>query len=296
MRIVGGTFHEVWHDLLDRLVTNGVVVRPRGLACRELTGVTLELRDARSNLFYNAARDVRYGFAVAEWLWIWFGHDDVATIGQYNSRIHRFSDDGEIFAGAYGPRIGLQWTWVEELLRRDHDTRQAVITIFAPTDLQRATRDVPCTLTLQFFVRAEPTDGTLRLCLLASMRSSDVWLGLPYDVFSFTMLQNVMAGRLGIDTGWFQMSLGSSHLYAEHADTAVVALDRLASANRPLRRSPRLPGYPPDWLDGVLHRRGSMELPQETIASSDPTWNRYALVLCTDRNNDARHWLEEEGV
>jgi thymidylate synthase len=66
------------------------------------------------------------------------------------------------------------------------------------------------------------------------MRSSDAWLGLPYDFFTFSMLSLDLAADLGAMTGSLQMNLGSSHLYEEHymQAEAVVLSDQKSESLR----------------------------------------------------------------
>ena len=45
------------------------------------------------------------------------------------------------------------------------------------------------------------------------MRSNDVWLGLPYDVFCFTSIQCLISEEIGIPLGWYQHQVGSLHVY-----------------------------------------------------------------------------------
>jgi thymidylate synthase len=45
------------------------------------------------------------------------------------------------------------------------------------------------------------------------MRSNDIWMGFPYDVFSFTAMQCLMAMELGLGIGTYTHIAGSLHLY-----------------------------------------------------------------------------------
>ena len=243
MRIAGYNISEVWWALLDNLIVEGRFVSPRQQGTRELLGVQLHIANARDNILVNEIRKISYRFMVAEWLWIWYGRDDVATISRYNSKITQFSDNGIDFNGAYGKRIRPRWDAVINRIKSDPDTRQAVIDVFSHEDLLRETKDVPCTISLQFLLR----DG--RLHTIANMRSSDVWLGLPYDVFNFTMLANVAAAQLGVDLGPITLNLGSSHLYDRDREKADEA--RWVQ-NHSYVRSPRLYEAPPAWLEDVL--------------------------------------------
>ena len=53
------------------------------------------------------------------------------------------------------------------------------------------------------------------------MRSNDLWLGFPYDVFQFTCLQVRMAMELGLDIGTYTHIAGSLHLYARDFEKAI---------------------------------------------------------------------------
>ncbi|EGF92522.1 thymidylate synthase protein [Asticcacaulis biprosthecium C19] len=57
------------------------------------------------------------------------------------------------------------------------------------------------------------------------MRSNDAYLGLPHDIFCFTMLQELIAGSLSAKLGTYKHSVGSLHLYTENAIAAQEFLD-----------------------------------------------------------------------
>ena len=50
-------------------------------------------------------------------------------------------------------------------------------------------KDIPCTVSLQFLIREN------KLHLFVNMRSNDVFLGLPHDIFCFTMIQEIIANQ-----------------------------------------------------------------------------------------------------
>jgi thymidylate synthase len=134
-------------------------------------------------------------------------------------------DDGQVH-GAYGPRLfgayeSSQADRVIELLNDNPGTRRAVIQIFDKMDVAGDVRytDVPCTLTMQFLVRSE------RLHLVVNMRSNDAYIGLPHDVFAFTMIQEIVASNLGVDLGSYVHFVGSLHLYSDSLAKAESYLD-----------------------------------------------------------------------
>lgn len=273
---------DIWLTLLHHLLNDGNLVSPRGLECREIIGVTLELTDARNNLFAHEHRKLSYRFGIAEWLWIWYGYEDVATIGRFNSNIAQFSDDGRMFAGAYGPRIRRLWDDRIAMLRRDPHTRQAVIPVYTPP--AAPTKDVPCTLTFQLLARGG------RLHALVAMRSSDVWLGLPYDIFNFSMLLNIAAMELNLEVGYLKMFLGSSHLYERDVERARA----VRWTEMEYLRSPALTTRPPELLDTALRtgKYPALRKPFDGYTALEPPWSTYGYVLASANNVEALHHLE----
>lgn len=122
-----------------------------------------------------------------------------------------------VFWGAYGPRVAGDVGQVVDLLTKDPDSRQAVLTIFdSDRDLGRVEQvDLPCTVALQYQVRR----GTLEAWTV--MRSNDAWLGLPYDLMQFGMLQGAVAQSLGLPAGPQTHSAGSMHLYERNREAAM---------------------------------------------------------------------------
>lgn len=201
---------------------------PRGKAIKELIAASFTLDDPRNRLIMSPARNVNYGFAVGELCWYVRGDTDLETMLYYNKRMGQFSDDGKTINSAYGARMfnGAfpQFDNVVEELKKDPDSRRAVMHINQPADLHRAvdagSKDVPCTMSLQLLIR----DRKLHMHVL--MRSNDVVWGLPYDVFSFTCLQEAFLHILkdeGVpvdDLGAYHHTAGSLHVYETHFDLA----------------------------------------------------------------------------
>lgn len=225
--IQGDSFGEIWLKVLKVITTKGQKVAPRDQKTLELTNVTIDVSDGLNNILLSPSRNLNYRFMIAEWLWIQAGLDDVESISTYNKIISDFSDDGISLTGAYGPRLKLQWKYIFENLKRPY-TRQAVASIWTPSPDE--SKDVPCTLTIQWFIRDECVDCTV------NMRSSDAWLGLPYDFFNFSQLTNVVAASFELPVGSVTMNLGSSHLYERHWSSALYIINNgsVDTLNSPL--------------------------------------------------------------
>lgn len=180
----------------------------------EMLNTVVEIQDPTRNIVTDSARALPMRYAVGELLWYLSGSNQMRDIAKFSKVWERLSDDGETVNSAYGYRIHTQFgfdqlQFVADLLRKDPNSRQAVIHIKDPVNyLDHPTKDVPCTICLQFFIR----NG--KLFMTTYMRSNDIWMGFPYDVFSFCAIQIYLAFMLGVDIGTYTHHAGSMHLYA----------------------------------------------------------------------------------
>jgi thymidylate synthase len=198
--------NDAWVNLALSVMRDGDRTAPRGEGTTEVRASLLAVDMTRPALTV-AARRVGYRFMAAEAAWILDGDDRVDSIAEYAPSVRRFSDDGVKFFGAYGPKLVDQAAYVIDALRRDPATRQAVVNIWRESP--PATRDVPCTLSMQLVVRRGKLDA------FVSMRSSDVWLGVPYDVFTFSMVAAAILVESKIDArlGTLYNYAASRHVY-----------------------------------------------------------------------------------
>lgn len=207
---------EAYIRCLKLVLHGGALTHPRGFTCWELSPCTVNITFPNFNVLINPIRKASRTFMAAELIWILTGSDQVDMISFYNSRISKFSDDGKVFFGAYGPKVVAQLKYVIDTLVKDQWSRQAIINIWRENPAP--TKDVPCTISLHFIQRPI---GYLNLVVY--MRSQDLWLGFPYDVHNFTSLQNIVASMLNIKLGTFTLIQGSLHLYQDNRDAAIEA-------------------------------------------------------------------------
>ncbi|MEU8159524.1 thymidylate synthase [Micromonospora parva] len=264
---------ELFAAASQAVLLNGRIACPRDMMTTEVVGAHLCLTNPRRRLVsVPPVRVINPAFAVAEALWILSGSDD-PWIFDFNDNLRRYADDG-ILQGAYGPRIrrwGGDLDQLDAVVRKltaDRDSRQAVVQIYDPARDHRGYRDVPCTLGYRFLIRQG------RLEMHTSMRSQDLWLGFPYDIFATTLLQELMAGWLGVEVGEYHHHVDSLHLYADHAPAAAECL----------RHEPTVTEMDPvvvDWpsLDVVLAQviSGDGDLPDGTL------WDTFGRVLTSYR-------------
>lgn len=211
------TFEEAYRHFLEVLCLEPEFENsPRGYASREVLSVTYTVAEPRERVVRDPARGTNLIFNYAEVLWYLSGGNDLSFIQYYAPRMSRYSADGVTLRGtAYGPRIfgfggaGInQWDNVVKILQEDPDSKRAYIQIFAPEELLDSSNiDVACTLGLQYFIR----DNALHA--VTYMRANDAFRGAVSDVFSFTILQELMACQLGLQLGSYTHVTGSYHLY-----------------------------------------------------------------------------------
>lgn len=200
-----------WYNILSAQAETGHVQDSRdGDVVGEVISAVTVIEDPTRGIIQSDIRKMPIRYAVGELLWYLSGSNKVSDISKYSDVWARLSDDGEHVNSAYGNRIfnyfGFdQWEHVKSLLRKDPMSRQAVIHIKDASN--KPTKDLPCTVSLQFFIRDN------KLYMLTYMRSNDLWMGFTYDVFNFTALQVKMAMELGVELGTYTHVAGSLHLY-----------------------------------------------------------------------------------
>ena len=270
-------------DLLAKvyrqLLARGTRIEPTKGPAREIYGVLLKLSAPRLRLSRTESRGILFS-CLGELLWTLAGSNALDFIEYYIADYTKSSDDMQTIFGAYGPRMfgrrpNDQLARVISSLDSKPDSRQAVVQLFDRRDTLEYHSDVPCTCTLQFVIRDR------RLHMLTSMRSNDAWLGLPHDVFAFTMIQELVARSLGVELGEYRHSVGSLHLYERDDIKAIRYLDEGWQPRRPM---PPMPQGDPwssvrtllDFEEAVRSGAASAMNPRESM---EPYWADLATLL-----------------
>jgi len=226
----GKTVNEVWEQAfsaLDMQAAKGFTDSSRdGAVVGEFLDAVMHVEDPTRNIVTSPVRKMPMRYAVGELAWYLSGSNRVADISRFADKWAAISDDGVTNNSAYGYRIRSffdfdQWEHVRNMLFSDPNSRQAVIHIKDANN--KPTKDVPCTVYLQFFIR----EGKLHLSV--HMRSNDIWMGVPYDMFSFCFLQMKMAMELGVEIGSYTHYAGSLHMYQRDYTAALKNMSELAT-------------------------------------------------------------------
>jgi len=168
---------------------------------------------------------------IHELLWFIAGDTNVAYLQQNGVRIwDEWADEN----GELGPVYGRQWrSWptadggsidqlaqVVEQVRDNPDSRRMLVSSWNPGEIEGMALP-PCHLLFQFYV----CDG--RLSCQMYQRSADLFLGVPFNVASYSLLTMMVAQVTGLEPGEFIHTLGDTHLYLNHLDQAREQLSRL---------------------------------------------------------------------
>jgi thymidylate synthase len=218
-----GDADAAYAETLSRVLDNGEVVTGgnslsigAGKSSHELLNYSVVLSNPREKLIFNEARRIYLPAAVARFVWMMAGSDRLADIAFYEPKVKSFSDDGIAVPGSsYGQRIMRARPGLNQLeavigrLTEDPQSRRAAISVYQPEDAVRSSCDIPCTFGLSYHIRR----GKLHATTL--MRSNNAFLLLPYNIFEFSLLAEVVAAELNVPLGSLTHYALSMHIY-EH--------------------------------------------------------------------------------
>jgi thymidylate synthase len=150
-------------------------------------------------------------------------HDNKVTIWDEWAR-----DDGEL-----GPVYGVQWrSWptpdgghidqiaqVIDQIKRNPDSRRLIVSAWNVSDIPKMALP-PCHLLFQFYV----AEGKLSCQLY--QRSCDIFLGVPFNIASYSLLTHMVAQQCDLAVGDFVWSGGDCHIYSNHVDQVREQLSR----------------------------------------------------------------------
>ncbi|MCT7676927.1 MAG: thymidylate synthase [Lactobacillus iners] len=122
-----------------------------------------------------------------------------------------------------------------EQIKTNPDSRRLIVSAWNPEDIPNVALP-PCHVLFQFYVN----DNKLSLQLY--QRSGDMFLGVPFNIASYSLLLNLVARETGLELGEFVHTLGDAHIYKNHFDQVNKQLSRNAYD------SPTL------WLNPLKHR------------------------------------------
>ena len=153
--------------------------------------------------------------------------DEKKTIWTQNANADYWKNKSK-FNGDVGRIYGVQWRdfngvdQIENLingLKKNPHSRRHILTAWNPAELDEMSLP-PCHAFSQFYI------SNNKLSCQLYQRSCDMFLGVPFNIASYSLLIHILARECGYQVGEFILSLGDFHIYEEHFDQVKIQLTR----------------------------------------------------------------------
>lgn len=219
-----------YQDLLRHILENGTTKEDRtGTGTRSVFGYQMRF-DLQKGFPLVTTKKVHLKSIVYELLWFLRGESNIKFLKDNGVSIW---DEWASPEGELGPVYGVQWrswkaadgrtidqiTQLMKNLRENPDSRRHIVSAWNVGELNKMALP-PCHAFFQFYV----ANGKLSCQLY--QRSADVFLGVPFNIASYSLLVMMMAQVLGLKPGEFVHTLGDAHLYLNHIEQAQLQLTR----------------------------------------------------------------------
>ena len=232
-------------DALKYCYQNGIDVQSRAGKVKKSFGYQMRY-DLNLGFPALTTKKLAWKSVVSELLWFIEGSDDERRLAEilYADVRENLKDKKTIwtqnaespywkskarFKGDVGKIYGFQWRnfngedQIKNLIdsiKNDPDGRRHIISAWNPPDLKNMSLP-PCHVFSQFFVSEN------KLSCQLYQRSCDMFLGVPFNIASYSLLTHMLARECNLDVGFFIHSLGDFHIYEEHLDAVKIQLERL---------------------------------------------------------------------
>lgn len=238
-------FRQIMSDILQCPTTGSVTTGATKVQneTNESLGYSVILRNPLDRIVANEKYKLDLPVAVARFVWMISGNNRLADIKFYQEKVKDFSDDGIIVPGSsYGARIRQAYPGIDQLqgvidrLKADPNSRRAAISIYQPTDATRTSKDVPCAFGMFFHIRNDLLHTQI------VMRSNNATVLLPFNIFEFSMLAEVVAAECGVRLGPLKHYAASMHIYeSAKAWSEQIARDGGKKLSKPMPLMPNSP-------------------------------------------------------
>lgn len=235
-------------DVLKKVMDEGDDRETRNGKTRALFGLQMRFNMA-DGFPAMTTKKLAFKAVKSELLWFIEGSSDDNRLKELNqSERTIWTDNAEAdywkpkskFPGDLGRVYGVQWRkWqrpdgstvdqladVIERIKTNPTDRRLIVSAWNPGELDRMALP-PCHMFFQFFVSPSNSSGQAgKLSLLMHQRSCDVFLGVPFNIASYSLLLHMVAQVTGLKAHEFVHSLGDCHIYHDHFDAVKEQLSR----------------------------------------------------------------------
>ncbi len=217
-------------DLLNHVLEHGVEKRDRtGTGTISTFGYQMRF-DLSDRFPALTTKKLHLKSIIHELLWFLSGSTNARYLQEKGVKIWNEWADAD---GNLGPIYGYQWrSWpaadgrsidqvkaVVSSLRNNPDSRRHIISAWNVGEIEKMALP-PCHILFQFYVAGG------RLSCQLYQRSADIFLGVPFNIASYSLLTLMMAQVTGLKPGEFIHTLGDAHIYLNHLDQVRLQLTR----------------------------------------------------------------------
>jgi thymidylate synthase len=217
-------------DLLDHVLKHGVEKKDRtGTGTISTFGYQMRF-DLAAGFPLMTTKKLHLRSIIHELLWFLSGNTNVRYLQDNGVKIWNEWADRD---GNLGPVYGYQWrSWpaadgrsidqvsaVVNSLKNNPDSRRHIISAWNVGEIEKMALP-PCHILFQFYVAGG------RLSCQLYQRSADIFLGVPFNIASYSLLVMMMAQVTGYRPGEFIHTLGDAHIYLNHVDQVKLQLIR----------------------------------------------------------------------
>lgn len=221
---------KAYHDLLRHIRDQGTRKEDRtGTGTISVFGYQLRC-DLEEGFPLVTTKKIHLKSVIHELLWFLRGETNIRYLSDNGVKIW---DEWADERGELGPVYGKQWrswptadgksvdqiSWVLNELRTNPDSRRLVVSAWNAGEIEKMALP-PCHTLFQFYV----VEG--RLSCQLYMRSADIFLGVPFNIASYSLLTQMMARDVGLEVGDFVITFGDAHLYLNHLEQVEEQLSR----------------------------------------------------------------------
>jgi len=231
-------------DLMRRVLEEGVRKNDRtGTGTLSLFGHQMRF-DLAAGFPAVTTKKLHFKSIIHELLWFLRGDTNIAYLKEHGVSIW---DEWADESGELGPVYGAQWrSWptadgrrvdqiceVVEAIRTTPDSRRLLVSAWNVGEIPHMALP-PCHVLFQFYV----AEG--RLSCQLYQRSADIFLGLPFNIASYSLLTLMVAQVCGLAPGAFIHTLGDAHLYLNHLEQAREQLSRTPYPSPTMHLNPQV--------------------------------------------------------
>jgi thymidylate synthase len=216
--------------LMAEILKNGKTKPTRGITpIKSIFGYQMHF-DLRHGFPMLTTKKMPFNILMHELLWFVSGSSNITYL--QDNKIHYWDDFADKDLNL-GPVYGVQWrhwtgpdgkefdqlAWAIDQIKTNPHSKGIIVSAWNIADLKEM-RLPPCHTMFQFDV----TKGKLRMQLY--QRSSDVFLGLPFNIAQYALLLQMVAHVTGLEARELIVTIGSAHLYTNHLDQAKEQIQR----------------------------------------------------------------------